>query len=104
MNCIIGQSREVKLNKLSFSYNKERQYLQGFGNNGSPAGPGIVATFQLIKYRTPEPTKEIAPRTAKVINDFSQEARNLTGDIKHNKATQIVRVKNIDTAVLIARI
>ena len=32
------------------------------------------------------------------------EARNLTGDIKHSKATQIVSVKKIDTAVLIARI
>ena len=38
------------------------------------------------------------------MSDDLKEARNLTGAIKHNKATQIDRVKNIDTAVLMARI
>lgn len=38
------------------------------------------------------------------MRDDFKEARNLTGDIRHNRATQIDRVKKIDTAVLMARI
>ena len=40
----------------------------------------------------------------KAFKVFKPEGRNLTGAIKHSKATQVVRVKKIDTAVLMARI
>ena len=35
---------------------------------------------------------------------FKPEGRNLTGAIKRSKATHVVRVKKIDTTVLMARI
>lgn len=64
----------------------------------------MVSTFVLIKYRIIAPIPYTTTTITNAINDDLQEARNLTGAMIHSKATHIVRVKKIDTAVLMARI
>ena len=64
----------------------------------------MVSTFVLIKYRIIAPIPCTTTTITNAINDDLQEARNLTGAMIHSKATHIVRVKKIDTAVLMARI
>lgn len=70
---------------------------------GSPDGPGMLI-FNVIKYKLSVPRPHITTTTARTLDEVLREARNLTGAIIHNKATHMVRVKKIDTAVLMAKI
>lgn len=62
----------------------------------------MATTFVLIKYRIIAPNPYTTITIARAIPDDLQEARNLTGAMIHSKATHIVRVKKMDTAVLMA--
>lgn len=64
----------------------------------------MATTIALIKYRIIAPNPYTTTTIPRAINDDFQEARNLTGAMIHSRATHIVRVKKMDTAVLMARI
>lgn len=70
---------------------------------GSPDGPGMLI-FNVTKYKTRVPRPHITTTTPRALAEVVREARNFTGAIIHNKATHMVRVKKIDTAVLMANI
>jgi len=64
----------------------------------------METTFVLIKYKIIAPNPYTTTTIPRAISDDLQEARNLTGAMIHSRATHIVRVKKMDTAVLMARI
>lgn len=64
----------------------------------------MVTTFVLIMYRMIVPRPYTATTTTRAMAEDLKEARNRTGPMMHNKAMHIVRVKKMDTAVLMARI
>ena len=55
-------------------------------------------------YRINAPIPYTTTTITKAISDDLQEARNLTGAMIHSRATHIVNVNKMDTAVLMARI
>jgi len=64
----------------------------------------MATTLVLMMYRIVAPIPYTTTTITKAISDDLQEARNLTGAMIHRRATHIVSVKKMDTAVLMARI
>ena len=63
-----------------------------------------MLTFNVTEYNARVPRPHTTTTTTRALAEVMREAWNFTGAIIHNKATHIVRVKKIDTAVLMAKI